>query len=270
MKNRDIDNQIKELFQREAAGLAAPEEMKQQIDSSLAAGVNLSGQKKERRKRPVLAFAMVLLLLFASVSVYAAVQANEIRGRVNVEPVSENFKELKKIAKKAGYNFQGVEQFSNGYVFESVRRGYVQPYDVDGQPMGEQQVTLSMTYVKGTEAVSLSVVPGAETNNPVQSGKLVETYEWNGVCVYLTEYIHFELPLNWEELITEEDRRLLEEGLAGGGVDSYNKEIVRHKIYAFRWYQDGGCYYLSTEGLDGSEQLIEEMKVIAREWVEAN
>lgn len=271
MKQQEIDEQIKEMFQEEAKQLKAPESMKRQIDRRLSEKTGAPSGYRKIQKKTVLILAAALVLLLGSITGYAAVKSAEVRGYSNVEPDSRNYKDLQRIAQDAGYSFTGVEEFSNGFVFENVKKSYSQKYDAEGQPMGEQDTNLILTYRRGTDVVQISLFPSREELAlSINPKRLLKEFEWNGIKVYQTIYIHFEMPSNWEELITEEDRKLLDEGIAGGGVDDYNSEIIRHTIYSFQWQKDGIDYLLSAEGLDGSERLIEEMKVIAREWVEAN
>lgn len=265
MNRQETDEKIKAMFREEAEKLEAPESMKQQIDERILQ----TGSGRKPGKKKVLVLVAAVVLLFGSMIGQATVKPTTIRGWTSTEPDSRNYDDLQKIAEDAGYFFQGVKEFSNGYSFRDVTKGFKQEYDGDGQPIGEVFYDLHLVYTKDITALRLALdyVRGDET---VSKKNLIKELEWNGVRVYESRYIYFELPSNWEELISEEEKKLIEDGLATGGVDDYNKEIIKHTVYSLQWQQGDIWYHLSAAGLDCSEQIVEDMEVIAREWIEAN
>lgn len=281
MKKQELDDTIRNLFKEEAANLEAPDAIKEAIDRRLAdASANKEtlgniqgfptgqGRARRGRKRVMVVLVAVFVLLFSSITGSGTANVVEIRGYSYVEPDTREFIELPELMKTAGYDFIPVEQFSNGYAFDCVHLSYAQKMDVNENPVGEPFYTMRLAYVKDGREVELSVNRVEQKFEPIPE-RIVETFEVNGVTIYLMKSVYFMLPENWEELITEGQRATLEGPLGNYGVFSDQETIEMQTNYAYQWEQNG-YHYVLGEFLTGGEDLIEDEKVIAREWVEVN
>lgn len=263
-----LEENIKYLYQQEAEKMETPDGMWEEICRRTSSGkTGEKGQVRLHRRRLALLVAAMVLLL-ESVTCIALVRRAQIRGYVNVAPDSTDFGDFHRIAKDAGYpDVKAVETFSNGFSYQGIQVGYEQDYDTEEQKVGEAYKTLNLAYRLGQKRVDIAICPEREIT--IDPDRITAIHEWDGVTVYQTIYVHFEMPLDWEDKITEEQRRLLEEGIAGAGVDSYRQEIVRYDLTGFQWQQDGCNYYVS-KWLYSSDMDVSELETIAREMVEAN
>lgn len=153
-------------------------------------------------------------------------------------------------AEQLGLDFQAPESFSNGYEFIWLTVN------------GEDSMTL--TYAKdGLQAELIITGQGKQAETEM---RVVEEKEVSGVLLTTGLYIHFEMPYNWEEIITEEQQELLDKGWAGGGVDDIPKEIIRHDIYELLWQDGNSAFCLNNNVLN--DVPIEDMEQMAAEWIE--
>lgn len=296
MTKQEKEQKIKDLFLREAEGLNPPEGMKEEIFLRIGKAPEIQGhqndiggfpvgesctgrtdtggdtEKRYRRKpsrRILIALAAVLVLLFGTITTVAAVRVAGVRGEGTAKPQTTSFRDFRKIARKAGYpDVKAVETFSNGFSFTELHVSTEQKYDGDQNPIGDAFKTLCLEYGLKDSTVNIFIHPASA--DPINKNRVQETYEWDGTTVYQAVYIHFELPLDWEEKITDEDRRILESDMGGGGVDSYLTEVIRHDPkYSLMWYQGDYVYHVTSDYY-AEEVPLEELKLIARELLEAN
>lgn len=268
MQNNEtlFDSQMTQMFREAAEQVSAPEHMWNEIEDRLLSEP-VARKKPSLPKRILPLMAALLILLLGTVTA-AHVRITSTRGYTNAEPDSSNFEDLEEIARKAGFaHITFVETFSNGFTFQQVRTSTNREYDADGQGVGESYQSLRVEYEKDGKQLSLSVYPHPDLQ--INPRSVLETYDWEGITVYKTIYIHFDMPRDWQEKITEEQQRLLDEKIAGGGYDHREGEIIQYDIISFHWVQNGYEYLLSGP-LESEAATPEEMETAARETVEAN
>lgn len=171
------------------------------------------------------------------------------------------FENVALAAEQIGYDFQAVEKFSNGYEFVWLTVA---------------DDVLVLTYKSGDKKVNITVGSPGETFEAGEPDEIRDEFTWiNEIDVRIHHYIHFEMPLNWEELITEEEQQLLDSGLAGGGVDNSHTEIIRHDLWNFIWQQEGVEFCVENElnfvaEGNAEETTKEELRGMVEEWMEVN
>lgn len=266
-----LEGLLRDMYRQEAEELKAPDEMWEKIHSQLAAGEKERRHPKKLHRRTIVILAAALIVVFGTITCYACMKRAGVIGYTNVEPDSAKFSDFKRIAKEAGYpKVKAIENSSNGFHYMGVWVSSNWDYDEDGQKTGDMYKTLQLKYKNSDKIVDVGVFPGEKSGiSFINPKRIVEVYDWDGITVYQTRYIHFEMPLDWEDKITEEQKRLLEEGIASGGVDSYRTEIIQHDVISFQWEQ-GGCFYDISRNLFCDDVTVEDLEVIAREMVEAN
>lgn len=264
-----LEGLLRDMYQREAEELKAPDEMWEEIRSQLVTEEKGRRHSWKLRKRTVVILAAAMILVFGTITCYACIKRAGIIGYVNVKPYSTDFSEFKGIARASGYRkVKAIESFSNGFDYVGVWVSTDFDYDEDGQRVGDSYKVLKLKYRNDDKMASITIYP-EEKGGVINPKRIVEVYDWDGITVYQTIYIHFEMPMDWEDKITEEQKRLLDEGIADGGVDDYRTEIIRHDIISFQWEQ-GGYYYNVSKDLEFDNVTAGDLEVIAREMVEAN
>lgn len=169
-------------------------------------------------------------------------------------------------AEQMGYNIQPVETFSNGYTFKEFK-------GIGGNK-------LRITYVKsdveaenywGIPTVEITITPKGEQNykpdDEIQRQEEVQIHEVD-IITYL--YIHFEMPTNWRDIITEEEQQMLDDGRANCGIDDVPTEIIHHNIYTMMWSEDDHDVCLENALGPVTDVPKEDYDVIVEEWILAN
>lgn len=256
-----LENTIKEMYQKQATEIMAPDYMKQEIDERISSK-NVTGFSFALMSKKAVVLAAAVVLLFGSITTVAAVKIAEVRGYTNVEQDSTDYNDIEKKAKECGYSVTGIEEFSNGYVLNEMRISYNQNYDADGNEVGEVEKILNLNYRNEFKGMQLSLSP--DKNLPIAEKSILEEFEVNGVKVYVTQYIHLMIPEDYE--MTEEDLELQAAGILGTGVDGVTTE-PRYTYYTnIKWSQNGVEYLLMkiSQNVD-----VEDMKTVATEWIMA-
>ena len=162
-----------------------------------------------------------------------------------------NFDHVALAAKEMGYEFEPVKEFSNGYKFSWLTVG--------------NSNDITIMYKKDGIKVNLLIMPPGETY-PYEENEIRDSHlEIGGIDIRKNHYIHFEMPANWEEIITEEQQALLDSGAAGGGVDSASTEIIRHDSYKFIWQQGNTEFCLSNDVMNDVSE--EDLELMVTEWL---
>lgn len=253
-----LENSIKNMYKEEAVELKAPDCMKQAINTQISSkgkGLNFVLMHK---KAVVLAAAVVLM--FGSITAVAAIKIAGGQGFTNVEADSVNYNDIEKKAAECGYSVTGVEEFSNGYVFDEMRESYYQNYDADGAEVGEPEKILNLNYRNEFKGMQLSLSP--DKNLPIHEKSILEEFEVKGVKVYVTQYIHLMVPGDYE--LTAEELKLQEAGILGTGTDSVTTEPKYTYHTNIKWCQND-VEYLLTKISQNVE--VEDMKTVATEWI---
>lgn len=175
---------------------------------------------------------------------------------VKEKPDGEEFANVAVAAEQIGYDFVAVEKFSNGYEFTWLT---------------VMDNIMELTYQNGDKKIVITIMPPEEETEP--HNETLEPMQIGENEVQVGRYIHLEMPVNWEEIITEEEQEFLNKGLASGGVDNYISEIIRHDFYWFLWQQDGQKYVVNNEacfGVEGEDPTREDMEILTTEWIAAN
>ncbi len=256
-----LENNIKEMYQKQATEINAPDYMKQEINERISSK-NIRGFSFALMSKKAVILAAAVVLLFGSITTVAAVKIVESRGYTHVEPDSTDYNDIEKKAKECGYNVTGVDEFSNGYVFKEMRISHFQNYDAEGNEVGEVEKTLNLNYRNEFKGMQLSLSPDKDL--PIAEKSILEEFEVDGVKVYVTQYIHLMVPQDYK--LTEEELALQADGILGTGVDGVTTEPKYTYYTNIKWRQNGVEYLLMkiSQNVD-----VEDMKTVATEWIMA-
>ncbi|TCL60329.1 hypothetical protein EDD76_10223 [Kineothrix alysoides] len=258
-----IEEAIKNMYREEANKLKTPESIKQRIDERLIS----ANERKERIKmfkKKKLVLVAVAVLLFASITSYAGVKVSSTTGWGNAEPDSKVFSDCAKFAKKEGFKIHPVETFSNGYTYNGINVSTNQAYDSEGQPTGEQYKTLMLEYRNENQQITISVEDnGKGSEKPANT---VEEKTMDGIKVYMTEYIHMMVPLDYE--LTEEEKQMIDEGRLGTGTDSLVTEVSSTTYRGIQWEMNGLLWYGLSEDTAGN--ATGDLELMAEELIATN
>lgn len=190
-----------------------------------------------------------------------AVELEDFSMPKSKKPDRTKYENLAVIKEEKGLDFQTPKEFSNGYVF------------LKFEDVGTD--TISVAYDRGGNAnqfmpynALLSVTASLGTLD--KGAYLLETIEIEGVEVEVHLYVHLDLPENWEEIITKEQQRMLDEGIADTGTDGGGGDIIELYHYDFLWEQGDYEFELHNGYGDRNDITREEMEQIVAEVITAN
>lgn len=257
-----LDEKLKQMYQQEAEKYMPPETMKMEIEKRVESGYVNSHALRGMRRRFILLLAGLLLLLGSLTSV-ASIKVASLRGYANATPDYTDYRLVDGVAAGRGYPIKSVETFSNDYTFYGLTVNHYAYYDAQDRKISGEMSSLHLEYRNGAASVDLSV--DQPWQEPIRPKKIVEEYEVEGVTIFVTQYIHLMVPPDYE--LSEEERQLKADGILGTGTDSTIIEPSRSYILSLQWEQNGMSFLLSESQ---GETSVDEMKVIAAEWICAN
>lgn len=171
------------------------------------------------------------------------------------------YEDLLARAEQMGYDLPEIESFSNGYTFREF------------SAMGDDKLTITYSIPNEEDfrndlVVTFSITPKGEKNYEADPIQKQEDVQIQGVDIVTYLYIHLVMPSNYEELLTDEQRQLLEDGRAGGGVSpETGTEIIRKDKYTIMWQEKNYEVCLKNEYCMDYGVTKEELDIIAEEWI---
>lgn len=120
---QEIDSQIKAAFHQECDGISASDELKHRIDAAVCeqqAGSERRASLKHFGGKKLIAAAAAACLLVSGISGIAAGNVDFFVSTSRMEADYTDYRDMDKVEKKLGYAVDSVEQFANGFAFESV------------------------------------------------------------------------------------------------------------------------------------------------------
>lgn len=120
---QEIDSRIREALDRECDGISASEELKHRIDAAVCkqqAGQERRAAVKHFGGKKLIAAAAAACLLVSGISGIAAGNVDFFVSTSRMGSDYTDYRDMDKVEKKLGYGVDSVEQFVNGFAFESV------------------------------------------------------------------------------------------------------------------------------------------------------
>lgn len=120
---QEIDSRIKAAFHQECDGISASEDLKCRIDAAVCkqqAGQERRASLKHFRGKKLIAAAAAACLLVSGISGIAAGNVDFFVSTSRMGSDYTDYRDMDKVEKKLGYAVDSVEQFANGFAFESV------------------------------------------------------------------------------------------------------------------------------------------------------
>ena len=134
MKNFDED--LKEMFNSISENIYPDENMLENIESKAQKRLHREEKKmKNKFKFKVIIAAAAVCLI--SVTGYAVGNISSWEGSATNETIP--YEQVGKLEKKAGFEIQRVENFSNGFEYISSGNGKTKAYDDNGAVVGESK-----------------------------------------------------------------------------------------------------------------------------------
>lgn len=120
---QEIDSRIKEALNQECDGISASEELKHRIDAAVCeqqAGQGRRASVKHFSGKKLIAAAAAACLLVSGISGIAAGNVDFFVSTSRMDADYTDYRDMDKVEEKLGYAVDSVEQFANGFAFESV------------------------------------------------------------------------------------------------------------------------------------------------------
>jgi len=257
MSRSYIDREIAEVFRAEVEDITVSDSVKRNIDEILFEKEFKGGKVvKLFSKKRMLVLGAACIILSASV-VFAGGQVTSLVSRSNLFAVCKDYSKLSKQEEKLGYSVEIVEQFSNGYIFESMEVGKVKGLDEAGNIV-ETYKELDVDYKNELgEKVSLNADQrnaGRDFRTPVQILECGETTFY----YYLDTYKF--VPVDYE--LTEEDRKNMER--EDYEISTGSDEVEINMMSSVEWERNNVRYNLLA--ID-TEMTADEMLEMASEII---
>lgn len=259
MEQRDIwDEKIKDALRSECDGITAPRELMDRIDEKILESEKETGDMKHLSVKKLVIGVAVGCLLVSGV-VFASGHAVSLVTHTFLPGMCRDYGKLPEMEQKLGYAVDSVEEFSNGYRFQTMSVDEWEGKDESGNRVYTFQ-SLGINYVKsGEESVSLYIEKPVETR--VRDRMADATRVCEGITVYYDSITNKQVPPDY--VLTQEDK----EGEARGDfyISVGTPEVEVHQNMTVSWDKDGIHYQLlgfdlnlsPDEMLDMAEEIIE-------------
>lgn len=256
-KREDWEEKIKDVLALECDSITASRGLKDRIDEKILESEKEAGDMKHLSvKKLVIGVAVGCLL--ASGGVYAAGHATSLVTHTFLPNMCRDYGKLPKMEQKLGYGVDSVEEFSNGYRFQSMSVDEWEGQDESGNQVYTFK-SLGINYVKsGEKPVSLYIEKPVET--PVRDRTPDATRDCGGITVYYDSITNKQVPPDY--VLTQEDK----DGEARGDfyISVGTPEVEIHQNYSVTWEKDGIHYKLlgfdlnlsADEMFDMAEEII--------------
>lgn len=120
---QELDSRIKAALDQECGGISASEELKHRIDAAVCeqqAGQERRASVKHFNGKKLIAAAAAACLLVSGISGIAAGNVDFFVSTSRMDADYTDYRDMDKVEKQLGYAVDSVEQFANGFAFESV------------------------------------------------------------------------------------------------------------------------------------------------------
>ena len=248
-------NEVDRILQDALTPMECPSELLNMKIKNM--GMEEKGMRNMKRGRVIILAAAICLVL-GTVAFAASVGGYSI-SRTDKATEQTDYDKLGAIAEKAGFSFDSVENFSNGFQFESMNTSDCENVDAEGNSQPYQSVKIAYSNSEN-QKVLLNIAPAEFAKF---DGKFTESFKLKDTDCYYNVQLMKLIPEGY--IMSEEEKQQMEDGtvwFSSGGEDQEVEELT----WYFMSWTDGDCYYnLSTDEIQLSG---EEMFSMAKEIME--
>lgn len=218
------------------------------LEKASAAGGKESYMRKSSMKKWIPVAAAVALCVIP-VSVYAGSKISSYVAIGSADSQYQSYGEIEKASKKAGFTFDSVESFSNGYTFQEMSVIDTDKIDEDGHKAGTFTEWDGEYSKAGSPDISLTVhetqPEDAEVEDYQEVRKLSDADGNEYDVFYGLDHYKF-VPEGYE--LTEEDKA--NEGKGNYYISEGAEEVEEMDYSHIRWSKDGKEYMLMVSDTD--------------------
>lgn len=254
MYNENFDHEIKKILDERVENIYVSDNLKGKIDKEIMNIENKEVFNMKHLSIKKVAIAVAAVSLFTSTAVFAGSKMTSYYvSHSSAIPEYTSFSDIEKIEKDLKWNVDAIENFSNGYTFDSIDLIDVQR--VEDEDIADTFKQLSIRYKKDNSSINLIIDKYMESST---SREPDETFEYNGINFsYCTDHYKF-VPADYK--LTDED---IENDKKDNYYISYGSSEVEEETYSYiKWQKDGLNYSLNGFDLNNSDEIFEMAKEI--------
>lgn len=234
----DWEEKIKDMLTLECDGLTASQDLKDRIDEQILGSRKEAWNMKKFSTKKLIIGVAVGCLLVSGVTLAAGQHAVSLSSRAYLTDASRSYSDMEKQQQKLGYTADTVENFSNGYRFDSMIVGDSQGEDQDGSKIYTYKF-LRVNYQKdGEPSVSLYIQKPVETQARAKAPNAAR--DCGGITLHYDTFTYKFVPMDYE--LTAEDKANQEKDNYAISYGSSEVEIQRNAVV--EWEKNGIVYQL--------------------------
>ncbi len=253
--NQFFDKRIQEALQSKANEIAPSDRLLERINAEIEGKerkTNLMNKEyKWKRMKPVVIVSLVLIL--SAATVFAATQVTSLVSHSSLE--FNKFPTVSQVEKAINFVPDYIEEFDNGFYFESASVSDTAALDSDNNTVNEIK-GISFFYTRDNAKKDQMLTLSANPEGPGISGKpgLNEEMIENGEYDLTYSQVTFKVvPESYTP--TEEENKLMEQGVLW--ISYGSEEVEISNVQYVGWVKDGIVYKLMDNGYElGKNEII--------------
>jgi len=199
--------------------------------------------------------AVLATICILSVTCYAAAKINSYVSSANGNDQITKFPSAQEVEKSVGFQPKYVEQFTNGFKFESAMPGHVEARDAEENTL-ESAKEIVFSYEHANKAGLFLTLDATTLKGETEVYQ--ETISLDGIKAGYENVDYKFVPAeNSEKYITKEDRKLEAEGKLYISVGA--SKVEQYSSQGISWEEDGIQYTLLDMGYEIPKQEFIEM-----------
>lgn len=260
IKRGDIELKIKETLNERAENISLYNEDFEVMRRKVNYSINSFEEEKNMKKFSFKKIAVVVgaICILGSVTAIASGIIAGTEAHTNIKDKIKDYEKVSKLEEKAGFEFDIIESFDNGYRFDYAVPVYSNNIDEDGNKTGDSWIDVSVNY-KNEKYSDVSLTA---TKNLYEEGTIDENEDYKGTVINYSYNNYMFVPPTYE--LTAEEQALVDSGEL---VVSYGTDEVEHKVVEnVYWVEDNVKYMLTTFNNDMGKDILFDM---AKEMIDA-
>lgn len=194
-----------------------------------------------------IAIASIAAVMLLGTTAFAA---SQITSLISVSSANSDYTALpsqETMAADLGFEAKLVEQFANGFQFDSAHIVYSQGLDDAGNSLVNFK-ELNLIYQNGGEDILLST-----TDYILENTVYDATHQYQGITLYETNSKIKFVPENYE--LTEQEKQDERDGLYS--ISEGSSQVEFHEYLHLQWVQDGIFYsFMATDSDMSSDEVL--------------